>query len=126
MEYNPEHGYHVLTCVGREQPCQEIDRCQLIFLRKLGVDAEGLGTAYAKAHVLLTSYAGCDNLIPDQTWKDSFGASLLMYAQGQKTWDDVVAELYTLLSDYLPDSCRPISAGRPTTHVRPLLCMLRI
>ena len=30
--------YQILTCVGREQPCQEINRCQLIFLRKLGVE----------------------------------------------------------------------------------------
>ena len=31
------------------------------------------------------------NLIPNQTWKDAFGANLLMYAQGQMEWDDVVA-----------------------------------
>ena len=39
-----------------------------------------------------TAYSTACNLIPDQTWKDSFGASLLMYAQGQKTWEDVVAD----------------------------------
>jgi len=39
-----------------------------------------------------TAYSTTCNLIPDQTWKDNFGASLLMYAQGQKSWDDVVAD----------------------------------
>lgn len=38
------------------------------------------------------AYSTTCNLIPDQTWKDDFGASLLMYAQGQKSWDDVVAD----------------------------------
>lgn len=38
------------------------------------------------------AYPTTCNLIPDQTWKDSFGASLLMYAQGQKSWDDVVKD----------------------------------
>lgn len=37
-------------------------------------------------------YIAACNLIPDQTWKDDFGASLLMYAQGQKEWEDVVAD----------------------------------
>ena len=26
---------------------------------------------------------------PSQTWKDDFGAALLEYAQGTKTWDEV-------------------------------------
>ena len=39
-----------------------------------------------------TAYSTVCNLIPDQTWKDDFGASLLLYAQGQKSWDDVVAD----------------------------------
>lgn len=39
-----------------------------------------------------TAYSTTCNLIPDQTWKDDFGASLLLYAQGQKSWDDVVAD----------------------------------
>ena len=28
-------------------------------------------------------------LFPGQTFKDDFGAALLQYAQGTKTWDDV-------------------------------------
>lgn len=39
-----------------------------------------------------TAYCWAANLIPDQTWKDNFGASLLMYAQGQKDWDKVVSD----------------------------------
>ncbi len=39
-----------------------------------------------------TAYSTTCNLIPDQTWKDDFGASLLLYAQGQKSWDDVVKD----------------------------------
>ena len=37
-----------------------------------------------------TAYCAAANLIPDQTWKDNMGANLLMYAQGQMEWDDVV------------------------------------
>lgn len=37
-----------------------------------------------------TSYVPACNLLPSQTWKDDFGANLLMYAQGQMEWDDVV------------------------------------
>lgn len=37
-----------------------------------------------------TAYCWAANLIPDQTWKDNMGANLLMYAQGQMEWDDVV------------------------------------
>ena len=38
-----------------------------------------------------TAYCPACNLIPDQTWKDNMGANLLMYAQGQMEWDDVVS-----------------------------------
>ena len=38
-----------------------------------------------------TAYCPAANLIPDQTWKDNMGANLLMYAQGQMEWDDVVS-----------------------------------
>ncbi|HIR14669.1 MAG TPA: carbohydrate ABC transporter substrate-binding protein [Candidatus Choladousia intestinavium] len=38
-----------------------------------------------------TAYCAAANLIPDQTWKDNMGANLLMYAQGQMEWDDVVS-----------------------------------
>lgn len=38
------------------------------------------------------SYCWAIRLIPDQTWKDEFGANLLMYAQGQMEWDEVVAK----------------------------------
>ena len=38
-----------------------------------------------------TAYCWAANLIPDQTWKDNMGANLLMYAQGQMEWDDVVS-----------------------------------
>lgn len=37
-----------------------------------------------------TEYKPVCNLIPNQTWKDAFGANLLLYAQGQMEWDDVV------------------------------------
>ena len=39
-----------------------------------------------------TAYCWAATLIPDQTWKDNYGASLLMYAQGQKDWDAVVKD----------------------------------
>lgn len=39
-----------------------------------------------------TSYCWAIRLVPDQTWKDQFGANLLMYAQGQMEWDEVVAD----------------------------------
>lgn len=32
-------------------------------------------------------------LFPSQTFKDNFGASLLRYAQGEKTWDEVSAQV---------------------------------
>ena len=31
--------------------------------------------------------------MPSQTWKDNFGADLLNYAQGSKSWDDVVKDM---------------------------------
>ena len=31
--------------------------------------------------------------MPSQTWKDNFGASLLEYAQGTKSWDQVVSDM---------------------------------
>lgn len=39
-----------------------------------------------------TSYCWAVNLIPDQTWKDTMGADLLQYAQGQMEWDDLVTD----------------------------------
>ena len=38
-----------------------------------------------------TEYPPVCNLLPNQTWKDGFGANMLMYAQGQMEWDAVVA-----------------------------------
>ena len=38
-----------------------------------------------------TEYKPVCNLLPNQTWKDAFGANMLMYAQGQMAWEDVVA-----------------------------------
>lgn len=37
-----------------------------------------------------TEYQPVCNLLPNQTWKDAFGANLLLYAQGQMAWEDVV------------------------------------
>ena len=31
-------------------------------------------------------------MVPDDQWKNDFGASLLQYAQGQKDWDAVVSD----------------------------------
>ena len=39
-----------------------------------------------------TAYCWAANLIPDQTWKDTFGADLLQYAQGQIEWGDVTKD----------------------------------
>ncbi|MDD6324406.1 MAG: ABC transporter substrate-binding protein [Lachnospiraceae bacterium] len=39
-----------------------------------------------------TAYCWAANLIPDQTWKDTFGADLLQYAQGQIEWEDVTKD----------------------------------
>ena len=41
----------------------------------------------------ITSVAWNFTLFPSQTFKDNFGASLLRYAQGSKTWDDVKASV---------------------------------
>ena len=38
------------------------------------------------------SYCWACNLIPDDVWKNEFASSLLMYAQGQKDWADVVKD----------------------------------
>ena len=39
-----------------------------------------------------TAYCWAVALIPTQTWRDNFGAKLLMYAQGQMAWEDVVKQ----------------------------------
>lgn len=39
-----------------------------------------------------TAYCWAANLIPDDQWKNDYGASLLQYAQGQKDWDAVVKD----------------------------------
>ena len=41
----------------------------------------------------ITSVAWNFTLIPSQTFKDNFGASLLRYAQGAKSWEDVKASV---------------------------------
>lgn len=41
----------------------------------------------------ITSVAWNFTLFPSQTFKDNFGASLLRYAQGSKSWDDVAADV---------------------------------
>ena len=41
----------------------------------------------------ITSVAWNFTLFPSQKFKDDFGASLLKYAQGTKTWDDVKADV---------------------------------
>ena len=38
------------------------------------------------------AYCWAANLIPDDQWKNDYGASLLQYAQGQKDWDAVVSD----------------------------------
>ncbi len=37
------------------------------------------------------AYPWCTGLIPSEVWKQNFGANLLLYAQGQMEWDDVVS-----------------------------------
>ena len=41
----------------------------------------------------ITSVAWNFTLFPSQTFKDNFGASLLRYAQGTKSWEDVASEV---------------------------------
>lgn len=41
------------------------------------------------------AYCWAANLIPDDQWKNDYGASLLQYAQGQKDWDAVVSDAVT-------------------------------
>lgn len=57
-------------------------------------DATYTNPLFASANELAaagkTEYIPVCNLIPNQTWKDAFGANLLLYAQGQMEWDDVV------------------------------------
>ncbi len=43
----------------------------------------------------ITSVSWNFTLFPSQTFKDDFGASLLRYAQGSKTWNDVALEVIT-------------------------------
>ncbi len=58
-------------------------------------DAEYTNPLFASENAIAaagkTSYCWAVNLIPDQTWKNDMGANLLMYAQGQMSWDDVVS-----------------------------------
>ncbi len=49
----------------------------------------------------ITSVAWNFTLFPSQTFKDNFGASLLRYAQGSKSWDDVKAGV---VSDWAKES----------------------
>lgn len=41
------------------------------------------------------AYCWAANLIPDDQWKNDYGASLLQYVQGQKDWDAVVSDAVT-------------------------------
>ena len=41
------------------------------------------------------AYCWAATLIPDDQWKNDYGASLLQYAQGQKDWDAVVSGAVT-------------------------------
>lgn len=38
------------------------------------------------------AYCWAATMVPDDQWKNDFGASLLQYAQGQKDWDAVVSD----------------------------------
>ena len=49
----------------------------------------------------ITSVAWNFTLFPSQTFKDNFGASLLRYAQGAKSWDDVKA---SVIKDWAAES----------------------
>ena len=59
-------------------------------------DAEYTNPLFASENAITaagkTAYPWCANLIPDQTWKDAMGADMLLYAQGQKDWKDVVSD----------------------------------
>lgn len=59
-------------------------------------DAEYTNPLFASENAIAsagkTSYCWAVNLIPDQTWKDTMGADLLQYAQGQMEWDDLVKD----------------------------------
>jgi raffinose/stachyose/melibiose transport system substrate-binding protein len=43
----------------------------------------------------ITSVPWNFTVFPSQTFKDSFGASLLQYAQGSMSWDDLTAKVVT-------------------------------
>ena len=49
----------------------------------------------------ITSVAWNFTLFPSQTFKDNFGASLLRYAQGSKTWAEVKE---SVVSDWAKES----------------------
>ena len=59
-------------------------------------DAEYTNPLFASENAIAsagkTSYCWAANLSPDQTWKDTMGADLLQYAQGQMEWDDLVKD----------------------------------
>lgn len=59
-------------------------------------DAEYTNPLFASENAISaagkTAYCWAANLIPDDQWKNDYGASLLQYAQGQKDWADVVSD----------------------------------
>lgn len=78
---------------GKEMVAQKL---QFVTPFTTMADAEYTNPLFASANEIAAAgkkeYIPVCNLIPNQTWKDAFGANLLMYAQGQMEWDDVVAQ----------------------------------
>ena len=71
-------------------------KLQLVTPFSIMADAEYENPLFASENAIAsagkTAYCWAANLIPDQTWKDTFGADLLQYAQGQIEWEDVTKD----------------------------------
>ena len=71
-------------------------KLQLVTPFSTMADAEYENPLFASENAIAsagkTAYCWAANLIPDQTWKDTFGADLLQYAQGQIEWEDVTKD----------------------------------
>ena len=71
-------------------------KLQLVTPFNTMADAEYENPLFASENAIAsagkTAYCWAANLIPDQTWKDTFGADLLQYAQGQIEWEDVTKD----------------------------------
>ena len=81
------------SATGKQLVAQKL---QLVTPFSTMADAEYTNPLFASENDIAakgkTAYCWAANLIPDDQWKNDFGASLLQYAQGQKDWDKVVSD----------------------------------